>query len=74
VEKWPLVNAGRREAVAQRQPLDLAAATTCQADTLDPLVAISRWQLSIGLGALMSLLLVWDREIQGKDRCGDRGR
>src|SRR4029450_12040925 len=37
------------------------------------LVAILRWQLLIGLRPLLSLLLVWDRDIQGKDRCGDHG-
>lgn len=37
------------------------------------LVAILRWRLLIGLGPLLSLLPVGDRDIQGKDRCGDRG-
>jgi len=32
-----------------------------------------RRRLSVGLGPLLSLPLVGDRDIQGKDRCGDHG-
>jgi hypothetical protein len=38
----------------------------------DDLVGIPRWELWIRVGPLLSLLLIGDRDIQGKDRCSDR--
>jgi hypothetical protein len=49
-------------------------ATICSlSGTTDLMSIIFDWQLWIGLGPLLSLLPVWDRDVQGKDRCGDRG-
>ena len=49
-------------------------ATICSlSGTTDLMSIIFECQLLIGLGPLLSLLPVWDRDIEGKDRCGDRG-
>jgi hypothetical protein len=48
-------------------------ATICSlSGTADLMSIIFDWQLLIGLGPLLSLLPVWNRDIQGKDRCRDR--
>jgi hypothetical protein len=36
------------------------------------LVSILRWQLFIGPRSLLSLPLIWNRDVQGKERRGDR--
>ena len=41
--------------------------------TNDLVGIIFPWQLLIGLGPLLSLLPVWDCDIQGKDCCRDGG-